>query len=141
VIPGSHHFGDRFCEVVTKGLHGDPDHHLQLDGKDVPCVALDNQPGDLAVFDHRLKHASFGGADRRRMFTMNIFAPVREPREREAAMAVMRFYRDREQVDWLKRADWLDWYDAMSPGQRRRMEKTVELGTAVMNEVAAPAAR
>lgn len=35
-------------------------------------MALESDPGDLVVFDHSLKHASFGGSQRRRMFTMNL---------------------------------------------------------------------
>ena len=37
----------------------------------MPAVPLESDPGDLVVFNHSLKHASFGGGDRRRMFTMN----------------------------------------------------------------------
>ena len=39
-------------------------------GKDIPAAALETMPGDLVVFDRRIKHASFGGGTRRRMFTM-----------------------------------------------------------------------
>ncbi|MBW3624785.1 MAG: phytanoyl-CoA dioxygenase family protein [Armatimonadetes bacterium] len=38
---------------------------------ELPCVALETQPGDVVVFDHNLRHASFGGGARRRMFTIN----------------------------------------------------------------------
>jgi hypothetical protein len=43
-----------------------------LAGADVPAVALETLPGDLLLFDHRIKHSSFGGGSRRRMFTMNM---------------------------------------------------------------------
>ena len=32
---------------------------------------METNPGDLLVFNHDLKHAAFGGSQRRRMFTMN----------------------------------------------------------------------
>ena len=28
------------------------------------------------MFDHRIKHAAFGGGSRRRMFTMNLYGPT-----------------------------------------------------------------
>ena len=36
----------------------------------MPAVALETQPGDLAIFDHGTKHSAWGGSDRRRMFTV-----------------------------------------------------------------------
>lgn len=36
------------------------------------AVALPTQPGDVLIFNHDLWHASFGGSQRRRMFTMNL---------------------------------------------------------------------
>ncbi|MCW8130267.1 MAG: phytanoyl-CoA dioxygenase family protein [Planctomycetota bacterium] len=66
VIPGSHLPGDRFSDKLCKNIH------TVCGGRDVPSVALETQPGDLAVFHHNLKHASFGGSKFRRMFTMNL---------------------------------------------------------------------
>ena len=40
--------------------------------KDVPAIPLETTPGDLLVFDLCIKHASFGGGTRRRMFTINL---------------------------------------------------------------------
>ena len=44
---------------------------LGVAGPDVPCQVIESSPGDLVVFDHRCKHAAFGGGPNRRMFTMN----------------------------------------------------------------------
>ena len=41
-----------------------------LHGSDVPAVAVETQPGDLAVFNHSTKHSAWGGGKRRRMFTI-----------------------------------------------------------------------
>ena len=37
----------------------------------IPAIALATTPGDILVLNHDLKHAAFGGSQRRRMFTMN----------------------------------------------------------------------
>ncbi len=42
-----------------------------IEGRDVPAVALESQPGDVVAFNHNLMHAAFGGSKRRRMFTLN----------------------------------------------------------------------
>ena len=42
-----------------------------MDGSEVPAVALETRPGDVVVFNHNLHHASFGGGQQRRMFTLN----------------------------------------------------------------------
>ena len=80
VIPGSHKRGDVFADGVqpmaedpregrTENLWGVPPDA-------VPAISLNSEPGDLVIFDHRLKHASFGGGNRRRMFTLNYEAHV-----------------------------------------------------------------
>ena len=72
VIPGSHRLdGDRFARELEE-------HALEcagawgVAGRDVPACSLDSRPGDVAVMDQRLKHAAFGGGNRRRMFTINL---------------------------------------------------------------------
>jgi hypothetical protein len=133
VIPGSHHHGDRFADLVDAMCPwmGHESVLKELPGKQVPCVALTQQPGDLLMFDHRLKHASFGGSGRRRMFTMNLQAPCRNEVEREAALTVFRHYRDRENVtyDWDQR-----WLASLTPGARRRMDLCLDLSAQVRAE-------
>ena len=70
VIPGSHRVGEPFADAMEKGLHRDGK-SFGLDPGQVPATVLDITPGDLLVFNHCLKHASFGGSQRRRMYTMN----------------------------------------------------------------------
>ena len=71
VIPGSQR-PDHF--IRTEGIS--PRQSLELYGveaADFPGnIALETQPGDLVIFNHDLYHASFGGGQRRRMFTMNL---------------------------------------------------------------------
>jgi len=74
VIPGSHLFGDQFANQLQNRL-GESDslkESLGMDDIDVPCQVLPTKPGDLLVFDFRLKHATCfdGAATLRRSFTI-----------------------------------------------------------------------
>ncbi len=71
VIPGSQRTDDSFAHdlhqyAVRSQAAWD------VAPRDVPAMALETQPGDLLLFDHNLKHAAFGGGNRRRMFTINL---------------------------------------------------------------------
>lgn len=67
VIPGSHILDDVYASRVTQlvGTGG-------ADGSLLPATAVETKPGDVVVFNHNCKHASFGGGGKRRMFTMNL---------------------------------------------------------------------
>ena len=68
VIPGSHRVGDTYAEALQqKGMQP-----FGLHGRDIPAMALETTPGDIAVFNHNTKHAAFGGGGWRRMFTINL---------------------------------------------------------------------
>jgi hypothetical protein len=74
VIPGSHLFGDQFANQLQKML-GENDslkESLGMADIEVPAQILPTQPGDLVVFDFRLKHATCfeGTASPRRSFTI-----------------------------------------------------------------------
>jgi hypothetical protein len=73
VIPGSHRLGDCFADTLQKQSDEGYEQVMGVSGADLPAVVLETRPGDILVFNHRCKHASFGGANRRRMFTMNLF--------------------------------------------------------------------
>ena len=54
------------------GLQGIQD-ECGFSGTDFPGArALETNPGDVLIFNHDTFHASFGGGQRRRMFTMNL---------------------------------------------------------------------
>ena len=76
VIPGSHHFGDRFGDMlqpVTRQPRDQQGPELWgVEGRDIPAIAIESEPGDLLLFNHLIKHASYGGGTRRRMFTVNL---------------------------------------------------------------------
>ena len=73
VIPGSHRYGDAFAEALERSLRKAAD-TLGVTGAAVPAVALESRPGDVVAFNQNLKHSSWGGGKRRRMFTLNVTA-------------------------------------------------------------------
>ncbi len=76
VIPGSHHRRDEYAKALHGVMGGSRMDQTQdalgVSGPEVPAVALETQPGDLIMFNQDLKHASYGGGTRRRMFTINM---------------------------------------------------------------------
>lgn len=72
VIPGSHRFGEGFTMELQQMLRvSNSRESLGIPGDQVPAVALASNPGDVVVFNQALKHSSWGGSSRRRMFTIN----------------------------------------------------------------------
>ncbi len=137
VMPGSHHFGDRYARLVDELLPSWGERISKGDhGRAQPSFAIANDPGDLILFDHRLKHASFGGGARRRMFTLNTFAPCLTPVECEAARTVMRVYRDQLKMNWTDGPGWLDWIATLSEKGRSHHEQVVRFSHEVMGELA-----
>ncbi len=70
VIPGSQRVGEPFADELQRGIRKSVETWDML-GSQIPAIALATNPGDILVFNHDLKHAAFGGSERRRMFTMN----------------------------------------------------------------------
>ena len=96
VIPGSHRVGEAYAEQIHKDIWRCKD-NWGVEGSDVPCVALETQPGDVLIFNHDIKHASFFGSTNRRMFTINCcqrYADDDLPRLREYVASYARFWVD-----------------------------------------------
>ena len=76
VIPGSAFGGDPFAaalhEAVPFTTNSRPEEFWGVSGSEVPAYAIESIPGDMLLFNHRIKHSSWGGGDRRRMFTLNL---------------------------------------------------------------------
>ena len=69
-----------------------------MSGPEVPALILETNPGDIVVFNQNLKHAAFGGSERRRMYTMNFCCRYPEERLgelRDAFGKEARFWIDR----------------------------------------------
>ena len=75
VISGSCHWGDKFTEALDQAVRvtaeSRPEEHWGVPGGEVPAYAIESEPGDMLLFNHKTKHSSWGGGDRRRMFTYN----------------------------------------------------------------------
>jgi hypothetical protein len=87
VIPGSHRVGSAFAETLERHaweVMRDPNARpLGIDRTGWPNVALPTRPGDLIIFNHHLKHASFLGGIRRRFFDLNLVEHARTPAQIE----------------------------------------------------------
>jgi len=82
VIPGTQHpdhwiFGEGVDPNKSDELFGVAPKHFP------GSVALESNPGDVVIFNHDLYHASFGGGQRRRMFTMNCTRHSTTPEDME----------------------------------------------------------
>lgn len=117
VIPGSHRMDDTFGIKLEDQI---PESLEQwgVDGRDVPAVALESEPGDLLMFNHRIKHSSFGGGDRRRMFTINC-----EQRYREEDLPELRDEIARRARYWLERNYGEKMVATAGPGCMRHLEQ------------------
>ena len=86
VIPGSHLLGpwrDHVYEWATpqvRRMTNGRDSLPELRAK-MPSMALENEPGDVVLFNHNTFHASFGGNTYRRMFAINVGCRARTEAE------------------------------------------------------------
>jgi ectoine hydroxylase-related dioxygenase (phytanoyl-CoA dioxygenase family) len=96
VIPGIHRHGEGFAMGLEQVLRKPLD-SLGIGGDQVPAVSLASRPGDVVVFSQAIKHSSWGGSNRRRMFTINATSRYR-PDEvqwlRKEVAALARFWVD-----------------------------------------------
>lgn len=120
VIPGSHHAASRqFWEAHRAAKSQEL---WDIAPQDVPCVALESQPGDVVVFNHNLMHASFGGSTRRRMFTLNLCghcATTEEIHELENYIGgSARFWLDHTHSDLMK--------ETATPQRLRHLKQVME---------------
>ena len=121
VIPGSHRrpFADHLSELWS-GYDDPTSMPFGVMAPEVPCVALEAEPGDVLVFTESVYHASFGGTSRVQLTSQYIANPTTE--EQLAQM--------REQHDQYK---W-GFHPAESainsdrPRVRRMVARLVELG-------------
>jgi len=119
VIPGSHRFGDQFANTLSEDIRKS-DEHWGIDGSQVPAQAVATQPGDVVVFDHKTKHASFGGSGWRRMFTMNMCQRYPEDRVQE-----LRDYLEGIVRFWVDRAYGPIMMETAGPERMRHLEQVM----------------
>jgi hypothetical protein len=103
VIPGSHKSGDKFADGLQEAAASSKSNRTEalwgVRGSEVPAMVLETQPGDMLMFNHKTKHASFGGGTRRRMFTMNF-----QERYRDEDLPALRDELAREARFWHESA-------------------------------------
>lgn len=119
LIPGSHIPGDKFSETVNKNVRWEGS-KVGLEEKDIPCIAVETKPGDIAVFNHNTKHAAFGGNGWRRMFTLNLcerYPDNRTHELREYMRSWSRFWLDRAYEDLMVRT--------AGPQRKRHLEQVL----------------
>jgi len=120
VIPGSHWVGGSWRDAVRQASR--PEQNFGIAGRDVPSVALETQAGDVVVFNHNLHHASFGGGNRRRMFTLNLCRRAQTPAElrelRDFINSAARFWVVQCHSDVMRRT--------ASPERMRHLEQVME---------------
>ncbi|HCQ01402.1 MAG TPA: hypothetical protein DIT99_12250 [Candidatus Latescibacteria bacterium] len=90
VVPGSHKQG-WVGNLDTESLWG-------FGMAEVPCVAPDNEPGDVLVFNLQTLHNSLGGGKRRRMLNMVACAACRT--EEEITFLKKRIPKTRTELQW-----------------------------------------
>ena len=126
VIPGTHNVGDTFGNEVQEAMpHSERPNHQELwdlTGADIPSIPLESEPGDVLVFNHKIKHAAYGGSSTRRMFTIGF--QERHPehdleRLREELSDLVRF--------WHPRAYGETMIETASPSRMRHLEQRLSL--------------
>ena len=118
VIPGTHRIDDDWSAkqaVRSRELWG-------IEGRDVPAVALESQPGDVVAFNHNLMHAAFGGNTRRRMFTLNSCRRAETPEE----VADLRAFIAGGARFWVERVHGERMRETASPQRMRHLEQGLE---------------
>ncbi len=117
VIPGSHFVGDKYGDSLTSML-SDSKNKLGVDASEVPAVALETAPGDVAVFNHNTKHAAFGGGQWRRMFTLNLCQRYPDERIQE-----LKDYISHAARFWLDRVYGEKMVSTANPQRLRHLEQ------------------
>ena len=75
VIPGSHRIAPPDPLALLRDRNEDPDFApFGVRPSEIPCYAIESQPGDVLVFNESLSHASFGGEAGRHHYGMTLFA-------------------------------------------------------------------
>jgi ectoine hydroxylase-related dioxygenase (phytanoyl-CoA dioxygenase family) len=72
VIPGSHRM-PLHKDLAEQEINGNAQ-PFAVEGKDLPCMALESKPGDVILFNHCIWHSAYGGGKDRRYVAMKFAA-------------------------------------------------------------------
>ena len=117
VIPGSHQVRDEFADTLQSQIRESAD-SWGIQGSQVPAAALETAPGDVVVFNHNLKHAAFGGGQRRRMFTINTSQRVPDKQ-----LQILRDYIGAHARFWIDRLYGEKMMATATPGRMVHLEQ------------------
>lgn len=90
VIPGSH--TDEGVKIWPGAMVPDSEHLWGKAASEVPYYPLENTPGDVLIFNHRIFHGSSGGNHQRRMFTMNLGRRAEAPEEMDDLISYVSYH-------------------------------------------------
>lgn len=129
VIPGSHRRG--FPDLL-KPLRGDsqnpPELPFGVPQSEIPCEALELEPGDLGVFTEQILHSAFGGHTGRHQHAINFMeVPTTESKMQD----VLKLYNDANYS--LRPSE--SYVNSNSPRVRRLVAKNLELGFDIIKGV------
>jgi ectoine hydroxylase-related dioxygenase (phytanoyl-CoA dioxygenase family) len=129
VVPGSHRRGAP--DPLEPLRHNSEDPEAMPFGvpqAEIPCVALELEPGDLGVFTEELLHAAFGGHDGRHQHAINFMEnPPDAAKERDV--------RDLYESATYSLRPSRSYVDSDNPRIRRMVARNLELGFDVMEGV------
>ena len=82
VVPGSHRRGSPdLLEPLRQGSENPDAMPYGIPQPEIPCVALELEPGDLGVFTEEVLHAAFGGHDGRHQHAINFMEKPTTPKK------------------------------------------------------------
>jgi len=118
VVPGSQRIDSKW-----EGRHPAKAEELYgITPRDMPAQVLENDPGDLLIFNHNIMHASFGGSGFRRMFTLNFCSRAETPDEIADLEAFInssdRFWIDQTHSELMRRT--------AGPERMRHLQQVIE---------------
>ncbi len=73
-----------------------------IEMEEVPCAVMDNQPGDVIVFNLKTLHNALGGGNRRRMLNILACSPCRTGTEMDFLRSRLPAHRDRLRWDLMR---------------------------------------
>ena len=129
VVPGSHRRGSPDpLEPLRRGSENPEGMPYGVRQSEIPCVALELEPGDLGVFTEEILHAAFGGHDGRHQHAINFMENPPDPAKEKD---VRDFY---ESATYSLRPSE-SYVNSDNPRLRRLVEKNLQLGFDIMEGV------
>ena len=129
VVPGSHRQGSPdLLELLRHGNKNPPTLPFGVRQSEIPCVALELEPGDLGVFTEEILHSAFGGHEGRHQHAINF---MESPKTESKVADVWKLYNDANYS--LRPSE--SYVNSDSPRVRRLVAKNLEMGFDIIKGV------